>query len=355
MSTLDLYRNALASCVAAALLAGCGGSQPPIGAPGAMMQSRAIARHAASGGSWMLREASGENLLYISAIGSGDIYVYSYPQGKRVGTLTGLYNPIGECVDAAGDVFIVTQGSRSSDASLAYEYAHAGTSPIAVLNDPGYAIGCAVDPTTGNLAVANIDDVSNPYYHDAGDVAIYASAQGTPTMYYSALYTAFSFCGYDNQGNLYLSAQEKSVSSIELARISNGSQSIDPINLSAQIYAGYEFSPTVQWDGRNMTISSVPRVEGHKGSGVVTVYRLDISGSNARVIGKAKLESKANRHRGQSWIQNDNIIGLDDDKGYEYVSSWAYPKGGKPSGTIAKIPPGAGVLWGLDVSLAQTR
>jgi hypothetical protein len=40
--------------LAATLLAGCGGSQPPIGAPGAMPQSRAIAAHAGRGGSWML-------------------------------------------------------------------------------------------------------------------------------------------------------------------------------------------------------------------------------------------------------------------------------------------------------------
>jgi len=37
------FRYVLSSCVAAALLAGCGGSQPPIGAPGAMPQSAAIA------------------------------------------------------------------------------------------------------------------------------------------------------------------------------------------------------------------------------------------------------------------------------------------------------------------------
>jgi hypothetical protein len=38
-------------CVAAALLARCGGSQPPIGAPGAMPQTSAIAVHAERGGS----------------------------------------------------------------------------------------------------------------------------------------------------------------------------------------------------------------------------------------------------------------------------------------------------------------
>ena len=34
------------SLVASALLVGCGGSQPPIGAPGAMPQLSAIAEHA---------------------------------------------------------------------------------------------------------------------------------------------------------------------------------------------------------------------------------------------------------------------------------------------------------------------
>ncbi|MFY9719063.1 MAG: hypothetical protein WAK16_05400 [Candidatus Cybelea sp.] len=41
MKSLSLGPTALNICVATALLAGCGGSQPPIGAPGAMPQSRA--------------------------------------------------------------------------------------------------------------------------------------------------------------------------------------------------------------------------------------------------------------------------------------------------------------------------
>jgi len=47
------------------MLAACGGSQTPIGAPGAMPQSRAIATHAQHGGSWMLPEAKGRDLLYV--------------------------------------------------------------------------------------------------------------------------------------------------------------------------------------------------------------------------------------------------------------------------------------------------
>ena len=46
MRRLDFGRMALCSCVAAAMLAGCGGPQPPIGAPAAVPQSRASAAHA---------------------------------------------------------------------------------------------------------------------------------------------------------------------------------------------------------------------------------------------------------------------------------------------------------------------
>jgi hypothetical protein len=49
MMGLNLGRYALSSCVAAAMLAGCGGSQPPIGTPGAMPHSAQSASHAASG------------------------------------------------------------------------------------------------------------------------------------------------------------------------------------------------------------------------------------------------------------------------------------------------------------------
>jgi len=40
MKSFDFGHYALCSCVAAALLAGCGGSQPQIGAPGAIRKPR---------------------------------------------------------------------------------------------------------------------------------------------------------------------------------------------------------------------------------------------------------------------------------------------------------------------------
>ena len=53
MKSLDFGRYVLGGFAAAAMLTGCGGPQPPIGAPGTMPQSRAIATHSERGGSWM--------------------------------------------------------------------------------------------------------------------------------------------------------------------------------------------------------------------------------------------------------------------------------------------------------------
>ena len=47
MRRWNLSHYAISSCVAAALLAGCGGSQPPIGVPGAMPQASALASRTA--------------------------------------------------------------------------------------------------------------------------------------------------------------------------------------------------------------------------------------------------------------------------------------------------------------------
>jgi hypothetical protein len=54
-----LARYALSIGAAAALLAGCGGSQPPIDATGAMAQTFATAVHTNRGKSWMLQRREG--------------------------------------------------------------------------------------------------------------------------------------------------------------------------------------------------------------------------------------------------------------------------------------------------------
>ena len=337
MKVSELSRCALCLSITAAMLAGCG-SQPPIGAPGAMPQGR-TATQAKHGGSWMLPEAKSEDLLYIAAWpGYGAVYVYTYPKGQLVGTLTGFAEPFGECTDSAGDVFIVAfSNTSSSSSSTIYEYAHGGTSPIATLSDPNVAFGCALDPTTGNLAASG------------GGVAIYQHATGNPTIYSSGF--AFHYCGYDDKGNLYLSAaSDRYGNQAQLIRLASGSSEFEQISVNAKLYA-YSLWPSVQWDGKHITVTSNPDRKP------LLIYRLHISGSSATIVGTTEVSSSKNNYNGQTRIQGDTIVGTGYAKrGNENAFLWRYPAGGAPRSQIKKVGNvRAPEVSGVTVSVAQSQ
>ena len=266
----------------------------------------------------MLPEAMSEDLLYIAAW-EGDVYVYTYPQGRLVGTLTGFATPRGTCADSAGDVFIVAYSDGSTSSSTIYEYAHGGTNPIATLSDPDVAVGCAVDPTSGNLAASG------------NGVAIFKNASGNPKMYYSSEYS-FYYCSYDKRGSLYLMAINGRYADQQvLVRLASGSSNFQQISLSPKLYTASNISPTVQWDGKHIAVTS------DQDRRPVSLYRLRITGSSGVVISSATLNSPKNVYYGQMWIQEKTIIGA----GYGHHDSdaflWSYPKGGVPDRTIRKV------------------
>jgi hypothetical protein len=336
-------RGYVLSTSVALALAGCDGSQAPIGAPGAVPQSRAIDTHAARARSWMLREAKGDDLVYVSA-SSGDVYIYSYPGLKEVGTITGLNanNTFGECSDNKGDVFVATNSAQRTGTIV--EFTHGGTEPIAELSDPGYAWGCSVDPMTGNLAVSNYSDASNPSGGGSGDLAVYANAQGPPTMYYSTSIASLWYCGYDDGGNLF--ADGKGGSPGLFFELAKGSSSITEIALSGVTIAA---PGAVQWDGKQMTLATDPYKPG---PGVV--YRLTLSGSSGTAVGTTELRSTKNRHGDtQSWIQSHSILGINyGNFSKSDVGSWKYPAGGKPLKSSSMV---GDQLVGLTVSVAPSR
>ena len=114
MHSLGLSRYALAMGAASALLAGCGGSQPLINAPGAMPQSRAIIPHNKRRGSSMLPEGTG-NIDGRGISAPSFRIVYSFRGGgdgavPRAG-LTALYGTLYGTTsgsDRSGTVFSVT-------------------------------------------------------------------------------------------------------------------------------------------------------------------------------------------------------------------------------------------------------
>ena len=178
----------MCSYLVAAMLAACGGSQPPIGAPGAMPQSRAIATHAQRGGSWMAPEAE-NRLLYVAALSKG-VFVYSYPEGALLQSLSGFQNAAAICTANNGNVFIADE---IPSASVIYEYPHGGSSPIATFDDAADAQGCAYDDDSGTLAVTNFQNL-----------AVYPGGQSPPTFYEPPNAYEIYSCAYDNKGNLFV-------------------------------------------------------------------------------------------------------------------------------------------------------
>jgi len=348
MHAQRLSHFAAALCVVSAMLAACGGSQPPIGAPGAMPQRQAIAQHAARGKSWMLPEAKSQDLIYLSVDvnDSGYVHVYSYSSRKLVGQLTGLISAFGECTDSAGNVFVVAYANYSANSSAIYKYAHGGTNPISMLSDPGIGMGCSVDQTTGNLAVANTYD---PYY-SKGSVAVFSHAQGQPTFYYSSTFAQFGSCGYDDEGNLYLVGWHSS-HQVGFAELPKASQSLKELSLDTPLYLRGGWIPSVQWDGSNMTVTSFPETGS---AGKLLVHRLAFSGSSAAVVGTSKLLSHQHvGHSGQSWIFGNTIVGVETSGNYGKVTFW-HPQGGTFTHMIKRAV-SFGNAWGLTVSPTQMR
>jgi hypothetical protein len=298
MRSLDFSRYALTSCVTAAMLAGCGGSQPPIGAPGAMPQTSALATDADRGKSWMLPGSSSGDLIYATG-GCDAVCVFSYPKGELVGSLSLTGAVRGDCSDSAGDVFI------TNDYQV-LEYAHGATSPSQTLSVPGgQASGCAIDPVTGNLAVVVNDGDKN--------IAIYPDAQGTPALYSSHLTSVA--CGYDNAANLFVSGVGPSTNAI--SELPDGASDFSVLSVGRDLGNPGQ----VQWDGKYIAYEGLTHRH-------IKVSRLKVSASSATIVGTTRFGPIQNAYL--SWIFGDEILipyfrGLKTNQ----IGLWAYPKGGK--------------------------
>jgi hypothetical protein len=264
-------------------------------------------------------QARSGDLLYVSDTDTSEVYVYSYPSDKLVGALKDFRDPGGECVDKSGDVFITNTGD---DEIL--EFAHGGTTPLATLSDPGYfPFGCSVDPTSGNLAVANNFASSGS---GQGNVVVYTHAKGKPKGDYTdPNINQMLLCGYDDKGNLFVDGFTKG-SGFAFAELRSGSTTFTNITLNQSIG-----SPGgVQWDGKHVAV-------GDQSTNIV--YQFSISGKKGTKAGSTPLTGAAEVV--QFWIAGSKLIGPD--AGASDVGIWNYPAGGSATKKITGlyIPLGA--------------
>lgn len=192
---LNFSRYALSICAVAAFLAGCGGSQSPISAPGAM-PSLTDASHIIVDPGYKV--SSG--LLYVALSGprspSNKVQIYN-TRAKNptpIASITeGVEEPESVCLDGDGTLYVVNGPGWVS------EYALGKTRPFQTItqgiNLPAF---CAVDGS-GNLWVTNID---------GPDVVEYLKGAATPhtTITEGIIYPVG--IAIDHAGNMYVANHE---------------------------------------------------------------------------------------------------------------------------------------------------
>jgi DNA-binding beta-propeller fold protein YncE len=325
MKILEVGRDALGFCAVVVMLAGCDVSPVQVGTAGALPQSPLTAGHAEHRGSWMLPAAKTKDLFYVSDQDSDDVYAYSWPGGQLKGTLTGFTAPSALCSDTEGDVYVTNFFSENI-----LEYAHGGTSPTKTLKAPGeFPFGCAVDPATGDLAVANI---GNDKY-GAGDLLIYKKAKGTPKAYTDSAFFYWFNCGYDDKGNLFVDGGNSSYG-FAFAELPKGSSALTNITINRSIGPG----GGVQWNGKYVTV----------GNGHALIYEVQVSGSQGTVKGSTTLKGTSSVF--EFWIEGtrvlaSNIISFLTADGNAGI--WNYPAGGKATTIIGGFEKPLGVTVSL--------
>lgn len=318
MKPSDLSRCALSICAALAFLAGCGGSQPPIVAPGAIPL---IHRTRAA--------STDEALLYASR--GTSVYFFSYPGLKPVGQLSGFeyikydeyFIPAGLCTDNAGDVYVAgfIYYAGQSLSGQVYEFAHGGQTPIATLAEKYGATGCAVDPETGDLAASNVHSSVSGH----GSVAVFEKARGKPKYFVNAEASSFTFCTYDDTSDLFVAQGNLR----GIAELPEGATSFQEVQLSNAANVR-----SVQWSDGTLAVSSY--VGERKTPNYI--YRVTVANGVAQVVGTTTLDGLFHRPTAsQFWIDGGHVVatGHSAPRGStRRLLMWRYPAGKNPTKTL---------------------
>lgn len=320
MQMVRLSFSALGLASAIGLLAGCGSGSA--GLPASQLPA-AAQLPADRSASWMAPDAKRQALLYVADLSTDDVDVYSYPRGRLEGVLTGFTAVHYECVDAAGNVFIANGG-----ANQLLEYAHGGTAPIKTYTEDAYVHGCAIDRTTGNLAVLH-----DPPSYGPGVIAIYRHARGKPREYTSSAFLV-SFVGYDGQGDLFVDGNSEH-GQFEMAELPKGTHSFETVTLDQSIVK----PGAIQWDGKYLAVGDQVST-----SGPSTIYEFSMSGSTGTLVNTTSLSDSCDVL--QFWIQGKRVITSDDCA--SHVLYFNYPSGGSSTKTIShKLEQPVGVTVSL--------
>jgi len=331
-------RLGLGTLISAALLAACSSAgtslapQAPLGAaPSGVRAGNAHSRFN-NAGSWVSPNAASGDLLYVSDA-RGSVYMYTYPAGKLVGLIRGFHSPAGLCSDSKGNVFVV----NTNDLDV-LEFKHGGTKSIQELNDFGhYPVGCAVDPKSGDVAVANY---ASTLSLGPGSVSIFHGGHGIPSSYQNEAFNAYFFCGYDDKGNLFVDGADYGSYNTKFAELAYGSSNLNSVTLDQTI--GYPGG--VMWDGKYLAVQDTY---------TRTVYRFKMAGSKGTSVGSVNFKGNNTGLLTQFWLDGSSILMPFGTlpRAVRKVGYWPYPKGGPLSQSYGVKK--SNELVGITISVAN--
>lgn len=308
------FMRLAALLAAAAMVAACGSGTPnlPTAAPDVSVPSDSHA-------SWIDTAAKGGDLLYVSNLDLPGVVVYQYPSAKLAGEIFGRGEVQGLCTDAAGNVFMA-----SDSLGEVFEYAHGGSHPIATLKDPGEVPwGCAFDPKTGDLALANFESSSA----GPGSISIYKNAKGKPAIYSdSSQFLYIYYVAYGSDGTIYLDGLTNA-DGFGFAKFSGGK--FTPVTLDVSI--AYARALSVVGSNVDLVDDDSP--------GNPVIYRFAMTGSTGKKVGETQLQSA---HVIAGFDVFGKTLVVANSNGYSGangdVEYFKYPQGGSPIKSFAFMP-----------------
>lgn len=262
---------------------------------------------------------SGQGLLYVVGGGYGSdpgkLRLYTYPQGQHRKTVTGspLSYPGPECADDSGNVYIVNN-TYGSVYGYILVYAHGKTEPTRAISSyyEGF-FDCAVDPTSGNLAVT---------FTGRDGVLVYPNAKGKPKYFVYPPYFYASACTYDGSGNLFVAGAwigKTKRYPLRLIELPLGQSAFISIKLP-HIHWPSTTPGDLHWDGKHLALAN----------GEDSIYRLAVGGSNATIVGVTELNDA--HYIRTFWIQGGTLVAASAQR--RVVKIWNYPSGGKATTVI---------------------
>lgn len=306
MRTVIASRHFVPIATTLALLAGCAlplnsptgrDDGLPFIAPGATQQSMAPSSR------------DRRNLLYVSyAFNYGDfVRVYTFGRQRWVGELRPFSPIFGMCADRGGYVFVLGLQEIA-------KYAHGLKDPVARIEDDLEPQECAVDSTTGDLAVTNAG------VGHGGSVSIYKRARGKPKVYKINDVPYPLWVTYDSQGDLIADGDKNR--SPAFAELHKGEKRFNRLFLPLPLTSAGYVPATLQWVGTYLTLGV------HWGA---DVFRVSISGNEGRVANIIHLKDCA---PADTFIFQGKLLAVCPEKG---IFVYRYPAGGAPVRILRKI------------------